>query len=211
MPAEPLETHWLEQAFYALLAQSGWEWLAVALGIGYVILAANNSKWAWPSAFFSTLIYTFLFWDGQLPMQALLNAYYLLMAVYGFWLWNHSEKHPSSKQTADSVSIHRKSLFFHLSFIAIGITLSALAGIYLQTNNYSQLPYLDAFVTVFSVMNTVLMARKVIENWLYWIVIDSLAIYLYWESGFYVTIVMFGLYLVLALYGYREWKLLANR
>lgn len=200
------DSNWLITAFNALLAQSGWEWLAVALGIAYVILAAKNNKWAWPSAFLSTLIYTVLFWEGQLPMQALLNAYYLVMAVYGFWLWNQSEKTHTREQSTTHVSIHYQSVNFHLAFILIGASLSAVIGWYLALTEASQLPYLDATVTVFSVMNTVLMARKVLENWLYWIVIDAAAIYLYWESGFYVTIIMFSLYLLLAVYGYREWR-----
>ncbi|HEC72854.1 MAG TPA: nicotinamide riboside transporter PnuC, partial [Methylophaga aminisulfidivorans] len=67
------------QGFYAL---SGWEVFAAALGMAYVILAARESQWCWPMAFISTLIYTILFWEGQLPMQALLNFYYMGMAVY---------------------------------------------------------------------------------------------------------------------------------
>lgn len=205
------ESSWLIEAFNALVGQSTWEWLAVVLGIAYVILAAKNSKWAWPSAFVSTLIYTALFWEGQLPMQALLNAYYLIMALYGFWLWNQSEKTTTTEQTATHVSIHQRSWNFHIGFIVIGASLSALIGWYLASSEASQLPYLDATVTVFSVMNTVLMARKVLENWLYWIIIDAAAIYLYWESGFYVTIIMFSLYLLLAFYGYRLWKQLITQ
>ncbi|MBN2646233.1 MAG: nicotinamide mononucleotide transporter [Thiotrichales bacterium] len=188
------------------VGQSPWEWLAVALGIAYVLLAAKQSKWAWPSAFVSTLIYTLLFWQEQLPMQALLNAYYLLMAVYGFWLWQQSTPTTQQINPIQGVQIHRKPLGFHLGFITIGFLLSLSIGWFLQNQAQSQLPYLDAAVTVFSVMNTFLMARKVLENWLYWIVIDSFAIVLYWHSGFYPTLLMFSLYLVLAWYGYRRWR-----
>ena len=184
----------------ALLAQSGWEWLAAGLGIAYVILAARESIWCWPAAFISTLIYTVLFLEGQLPMQALLNFYYLAMAVYGFIVWQ--------KKDADNnhLQIHSKSISFHLGFIGVGLLLTVAIGYFLSTSPDNRLPYLDAFVTVFSIMTTVLMARKVLENWLYWIVIDSFAIALYWQTGFYVTIIMFMVYLVLAIYGYKNWR-----
>ncbi|MBE9548352.1 MAG: nicotinamide mononucleotide transporter, partial [Proteobacteria bacterium] len=77
----------LHNIINALLALSAWEVMASLLGIGYVLLAARESQWCWPLAFVSTLIYTLLFWGGQLPMQALLNFYYMGMAVYGYLVW----------------------------------------------------------------------------------------------------------------------------
>lgn len=184
----------------ALLAQSGWEWLAAGLGILYVVLAARESIWCWPAAFFSTLIYTVLFWEGQLPMQAFLNFYYLVMAVYGFTVWK------KRSNAEDNIEIHTKSWRFHIAYVLVGSVLAVAIGYYLSTNVDNRLPYLDALVTVFSIMTTVLMARKVLENWIYWIVINSLAIALYWQTGFYVTIIMFMVYFVLALYGFKNWQ-----
>ena len=195
----------LNAILQALLAQSGWEWLAAALGIAYVVLAAKESIWCWPSAFISTLIYTVLFWEGQLPMQALLNFYYLLMAVYGFTVWRKHQDHQQD------LHIHRRSWRFHLLFIASGAVITLVVGYYLSQSPANRLPFLDAFVMVFSVMTTVLMARKILENWLYWVVIDAFAIALYWQTGFYVTIIMFLVYMVLAVYGYRNWQRLYLR
>ncbi|NPA72576.1 MAG: nicotinamide mononucleotide transporter [Gammaproteobacteria bacterium] len=189
----------LQTVVNALLAQSGWEWLAATLGILYVVLAAKESIWCWPTAFASTLIYTLLFWEGQLPMQAILNFYYMGMAVYGFMLWN------KQAETNEQLIISRRPLIFHIIFISLGIALTVIIGRYL-TQLESNLPYLDTAVTVFSVMNTVLMARKVIESWLYWMIINTAAILLYLQTGYYVTIVMFMVYLVLAVYGYLSWK-----
>ena len=194
----------LSTVFNALLAQSGWEWLAASLGIAYIVLASKESIWCWPAALISTIIYTALFWEGQLPMQALLNAYYIAMAVYGFVLWR---KHTKPEET---LQISSRPLKFHILFISSGIILTGLIGLYLSTFAEARLPYLDAAVTVFSVMNTVLMARKVIENWLYWIIINSAAIALYVQTGYYVTIVMFMVYFVLAIYGYKNWKKLQS-
>jgi nicotinamide mononucleotide transporter len=184
----------------SVMALSNWEWIAACLGIAYVILAAKESIWCWPAAFLSTLIYSVLFWEGQLPMQALLNVYYLGMAVYGFLLWRRPQSHPAS------IHISTRPGHFHFGFILTGILLTWATGYYLQQVVHSQLPYLDAAVTVFSVLNTVLMARKILETWLYWLVIDAAAIVLYWQSGYYVTIAMFAVYLLLAILGYRQWR-----
>ncbi|VAW46768.1 Predicted thiamin transporter PnuT [hydrothermal vent metagenome] len=184
----------------SLLAQSGWEWLAASLGITYVVLASKASIWCWPVAFISTLIYTLLFWEGQLPMQALLNLYYMGMAIYGFMLWR---KHNQSNQT---LAITQRPITFHLKFIAAGLLLTALIGTYLSSLANAQLPYLDAIITVFSVMNTVLMARKILESWLYWMVINTLAMTLFFQTGYYATLMMFSVYLILAFYGYYHWK-----
>lgn len=200
----PVDNSLITAIIEAALAQSGWEWLAASLGILYVILAAKESIWCWPAALASTVIYTVLFWEGQLPMQALLNFYYMAMAVYGFILWR------KNGQEENTVAISRRPLKFHVIYILSGLVASGLIGYYLASFPETRLPYLDALVMVFSVMTTVLMARKVIENWLYWIVIDSFAIALYWQTGFYVTIIMFGVYLVLAVYGYVNWKKLQS-
>ena len=194
---------WFSQLLNALLAQSGWEWLAASLGIAYVILAAKESVWCWPAAFVSTLIYTVLFWEGQLPMQALLNAYYIGVAVYGYWVW--TQKAPAQNQK-ENLTVSQRPLTFHLIFISAGLSISLALGFALSFSPDNRLPYLDAGVTVFAVMNTLLMAHKVLENWLYWLVINTVAIALYWQTGFYVTIAMFMLYWVLAVYGYLEWK-----
>jgi nicotinamide mononucleotide transporter len=196
------EENLISTVFNALLAQSGWEWLAASLGILYVILAAKESIWCWPSALVSTVIYTVLFWEGQLPMQAILNAYYMGMAVYGFFLW---QKHATNE---DNLRISSRPLKFHILFICTGIVLTGLIGLYLSSIPENRLPYLDAAVTVFSVMNTVLMVRKVLESWLYWIVINVAAITLYFQTGFYVTIIMFMVYFALAIYGYKSWRAL---
>jgi len=187
-----------------LLALSGWEVFAALLGMGYIIFAARESQWCWPLAFISTLIYTILFWEGQLPMQALLNFYYMGMAIYGFMLWRHH------KQAENDLPIHSWPLSFHLIFLVTGSLLTLLVASYLISIEASQQPYLDAGVTVFSVLNTWLMARKVLQNWLYWVIIDGAAIALYWQAEFYATVVLFAIYTVLAMAGFANWLKLFN-
>jgi len=184
----------------ALLAMSGWEVFAAVLGIGYIVLAARESQWCWPLAFISTLIYTILFWEGQLPMQAILNIYYMAMAIYGYMLWRQHGL------LEDNLPISSWAIWDQLQLILVGALLTYAVGFYLTQSAISQSPYLDAGVTVFSVLNTWLMAKKVLQNWLYWIIINSAAIVLYAQNGYYATIVMFSIYLVLAVVGFVSWQ-----
>ena len=184
----------------ALSAMSGWEAFASLLGIIYIVLASRELQWCWPFAFVSTVIYTVLFWEGQLPMQALLNFYYMGMAVYGYMLW---KKHGNVE---DNLPISSWSFLNQLKIIGLGSILTYITGIYLTQYQLSQSPYLDAGVTVFSVLNTWLMAKKVLQNWLYWIVINSAAIVLYVQNGYYATVVMFSLYFILAIVGFLSWQ-----
>ncbi|MGC9385488.1 MAG: nicotinamide riboside transporter PnuC [Hydrogenovibrio sp.] len=201
---QPAADGFLQAWLNSFTALSGWEIAATLLGMGYILFAIRQSVWAWPCAFFSTLIYTLLFWQGQLPLQAALNAYYLMMALYGFWLWRQPAT--PDAEARSGVTVHTKPWYFHLLYLACGFGVTFTLGGFLENGAHSRLPYLDAGVMVFSVMNTFLMARKVLENWLYWLVINSAAIVLYWQTGYYVTLVMFVLYFGLAIVGYREWR-----
>jgi nicotinamide mononucleotide transporter len=189
----------LSHLIESLMGLSGWEVLAALLGVGYILFASRESQWCWPLAFISTLIYTFLFWEGQLPMQAILNFYYMGMAIYGFLLWHQH------KQAESRLPIHLWRWQYHLIFLVTGTGLTLLLGNYLHEHQASQAPYLDAGITVFSVMNTWLMARKVLHNWLYWVVIDFSAMLLYIQTGFTATAALFGLYTVLAIAGLLNW------
>ena len=180
-----------------LAAQSWAELVAVILALAYVYLAARQNIWCWPCALISTGIYTWLFWEVSLPFHSGLNAYYLLMAVYGWLQWRKSDH----EQGVSSWPLVR-----HLTWIAIlslfSVVLSRFASMVLD----AEYLYLDAFITVFSVFTTVLVANKILENWLYWMVINSFASYLYFAKDMHLTGLLFVCYLGFAIYGYVSWK-----
>ena len=179
-------------------AQSMLEWVAVITAIGYVWLAARQSIWCWPCALVSTGIYTWLFWEVSLPFHTFLNAYYLLMAVYGWKKWKGTDDNELDVVSWPLVK-HTKwiSLVFVLAWGVSALAATQLDPTYL---------YLDAFITVFSLFTTVLVAHKVLENWLYWIVINLFASYLYFAKGLLPTGCLFLLYTGFAIYGYVSWR-----
>lgn len=194
----------MQSIFNAFALMSMWELLAVAFGIAYILLAAKESLWTWFFAFFGTLIYTLLFWEGALVSSAILNFYYMLMAVYGFVLWR------SGGEEGKELEITQWSLKKNTLVIFSGIVIALVLAYLSDTYTEAKFAYLDTFVMVFSVIATWMLANKVLENWIYWIVIDSAAIVLYWKSGYIATIVLFTIYVFLAFYAYSSWRKVFN-
>lgn len=182
-------------------AMSAWEATAVALGVVYLLLAMRESLWCWYAAFISTAIFLVLFWDVGLLMESGLQVYYLAMAIYGWWQWQHgSEGKPE-------LAISSWGTRQHMIALVLVLLASAASGTLLQQFTGAALPYLDSFTTWGSILTTWMVARKILENWLYWLVIDSVSIYLYLDRELYLTALLFAVYLVIVMFGYRKWLL----
>ena len=175
------------------------ETVAVILAIAYLLFAIKENSLCWYCAFFSTAIYVWIFGDVSLYMESALNIYYMAMAVYGWYQWQRGG------QDKTGLQISRWSLGNH--FLAVGVILIATvtSGYLLAANTDARLPYLDSFTTWASVITTVMVARKIIENWLYWVVINMVSIFLYLDRELYQTAGLFVLYIVLAVAGYIIW------
>lgn len=194
----------------AYFEQLPWlELIAMLLSLAYVILAAKGSLWCWPAAFISTALYTVIFYDVLLLMDSALNAYYLLMAVYGYWQWsNNSEE---TKNTHTELAIISLGLSYHVK-VCFALAILAIGLGYIMANfTPAAFPYLDTFTTVYAVFATYLVTQKVLENWLYWIVIDFVSIYLYIEKGLVPTTVLFIIFVFIAGYGYAKWLTLYKK
>lgn len=181
------------------------ELIAMLLALAYVILAAQGSIWCWPAAFISTAIYTIIFYDVSLLMESALNVYYLVMAVYGYWIWQKNSK-SEHKQNTTALAIVSWQASWHLKACLILTVISFILGYIMANNTTASFPYLDTFTTVFAVFTTYLVAQKVLENWLYWIIIDAVSIYLYIEKGLIPTTVLFIINVIIAAYGYFKWQ-----
>lgn len=183
--------------------KSAWELIAVGFGIAYLVLAMKESLWCWPAALVSTAIYTWLFWHVALLMDSALNVYYMLMAVYGFWSWSNLEKRHSNAAT---LGIATWPLPVHLLAIFSVAVVSLFSGYLLSGHTEAAWPYLDSFTTWGSVLTTYMVAKKVLENWVYWIIIDAVAMLLYIERGLYPTAMLFFVYLILCVFGFVAWQ-----
>ena len=185
----------------AAQAMSGWEVLAVVLAITYLLLAVRENIWCWAFAFVSTAIYTVLFWDVSLLMDSALNVYYMAMAVYGWTQWRGKNNAGNAELDITSMSMGQH----WVALIAIAL-LTAVSGYLLKENTSAAWPYVDSFTTWSSVIATWMVARKLLENWLYWIAIDLVSIPLYIERGLSLTALLFLAYVIIAVFGYFKWK-----
>ena len=176
------------------------EIVAVVFGLIYVILAAKENIWCWPAGFIGTGTSIYLFWDGSLYMESALNVYYLLMAIFGWWQWRYGSINKST------LAIRSLALKEHLIILSLIALLTVISGYFLNARTDAALPYLDSFTTWSAVITTWMVTRKILENWLYWIVINSASIYLYLERGFALYAALFVLYVIIAVFGYLQWR-----
>jgi nicotinamide mononucleotide transporter len=183
-----------------LLATSAWEAVAAALGLAYLLLAVRRNLLCWSCAFASTAIYLFLFARAALYMQAALQVFYLVMAVYGFIDWT------KGRTQSGEVRIQSWRMPQHLLAAVLVAGATLVNGWLLARGTDAAAPYLDSFVTWGSVVTTWMVARRIIENWLYWIVVDGIAAYLYFTQGLLATTLLFVIYLGIVVRGYFVWR-----
>lgn len=184
-----------------LINTSPWEGVAVVLSVAYLLLAMRQSLWCWPAAFVSTLIFAILFFDAALLMDSVLNGYYLVMAVYGWYVWKYGKTGKESLHVSSWGVSKNLTIILALGGVSLGF------GYVMDTYTHADFAYLDSATTVFAVFTTYMLAQKILENWLYWVVIDAVSIYIYIEKAFYLTAALFCLYTVLAVLGFFQWKM----
>jgi nicotinamide mononucleotide transporter len=172
---------------------------AVALAIAYLLLAIRQSISCWAAAFASSCLYVWVLFGARLYMESVLNAYYAAMAVYGFWEWRGGKGRASLGVSRWSVKRNA------LGFTGV-VALSLVSWYFLGRYTAAAWPLADSMVTWGSVFATFLVARKVYENWHWWLVIDSASLCLYFTRRLYLTMLLFALYLVLIVVGMREWR-----
>ncbi len=192
---------WLSDGLAALMQpMSLFESVAVVLAVVYLVLAVRQNIWCWLAAFISTAMFFYVFFEARLYMETALQVFYMVMAVYGWRQWRGG----GGGGRAGRVVI-RWDWSSHVGAITLVLLLSLISSQVLGRYTDAALPLLDSLTTWGGVVATFMVARKVLENWLYWFVIDSLSIYLYISRELYQTAALFAVYLVLIVIGYRSW------
>jgi nicotinamide mononucleotide transporter len=174
------------------------EALAVLLGVVYVLLILKRKRLGWIAGALSSSIYVYLAARARLPMQSVLQAYYVVMSFYGWYRWTRAAQN-------DQAPITRWSPRRHLAALAAIALLSFITAHWLALETHAAWPRLDSFTTWTSLLATWMVARMILENWLYWISADAIMAYLFAAQGYPVTTGLFLTYLVIAVIGYREW------
>jgi nicotinamide mononucleotide transporter len=176
------------------------EILAVVLAIGYLLLAIRQNIWCWLCAGLSTAIYVWLFFDAKLYMESGLNAFYFAMAIYGWYVWSIGRSDGHERR----VVVWPWQV--HATAILVVLLASAASGFMLDTRTDAAFPYIDSLTTWGAIWATFLVARKVLENWWYWLVIDIASVFIYWTRDLELTSLLFVLYVVMIPFGIVSWS-----
>ena len=186
-----------------LLQQAGafsvLEVIAVLLAIAYLLLAIRQNIWCWLCAGISTAIYVWLFIGARLYMESVLNGFYFLMAIYGWIVWN------AGRDESHERPVVVWPLTTHMAAILCIVAASVVNGYLLSRYTSAAYPYIDSLTTWSAIWATFLVARKVLENWWYWLAIDSASIVIYWARDLQLTAFLFVVYVIMIPFGLYSW------
>jgi len=185
-------------SFFSELMIFNLESIAVLFSILYVVLVARENIWCWAAAIISVSLYIFICFEAKLYAETGLQFFYLIMAVIGYLFW---KKNPNKKQ----LNIKELSIGNHALILFFGIVFTLILGYILTIHTQAKLPLLDSFTTVFSIIATFMVIKKILENWLYFIAIDLVSIYLYNSRDLQQSAMLFVLYTIIACIGYYNW------
>ncbi|MDB4120862.1 nicotinamide riboside transporter PnuC [Gammaproteobacteria bacterium] len=182
------------------IVQNWLEITAVIFAILYLILAVKQNILCWIAGIISSVLYFFIMQKAGLYMEAYLQVFYVVMGIYGWSQWS------ASNASNPSFIVNTWSKYQHMIAISIILALSLLSGFLLERYTDAALPFLDALVSWGAVVATYMVAKKLLENWVYWFVIDATSIFLFIERGLWLSAVLFATYLVIIFFGYQSWN-----
>ena len=182
------------------------EVVAVFFGIASVLYAKKENIWVFPTGIISTVLYVYICYQFTLYGDLVINLYYTLMSLYGWYVWNH-------KTSGQSIEITKSDPLDMLKALGIFISTAAfVVGVYLYYNRFDRLTdYFDTFTSGIFFAGMWLMAHKKIEHWMFWILGNLISIPLYFVKGLGFSGLQFTIFLVLAIQGYIEWKKHLNK
>jgi len=173
------------------------EAIAVIFGILYILLAMRENRWCWVTGFISTAIFAALFFVSQLYMESLLQVYYVVMACYGWRQWQDKDQ---------PLAISNWSLQQHFVTLSCIFVLSMASSAFLSYYTDATYPLQDSIITWGSLIATYMSTRKILENWLYWVALNSLALFCCFNKSLYLTAGLYLIYATLAIGGYFAWR-----
>ncbi len=176
------------------------EIFGVATGAICVLLAARENILTWPIGIANNVAFFVMFWRNALYADATLQIFYIVISVYGWWRWSHSDT--GSGQLAVRNTTRRTALLLAI------VTPIAWLGIYQLLRHYtdSTVPVGDSLATVLSLAAQYMAGRKLLENWFVWIVVDVVSIALFGYKHLYLTAGLYAAFIVMCVMGYRVWQ-----
>ena len=177
---------------------------AVIFAILYLVLAVKQNILCWVAGIISSVLYFFIMNSAGLYMEAYLQIFYVGMGFYGWSQWR------AGVDNATNFIVNTWTKNQHLSAIFTILFLSAMSGFLLDSYTDAALPFLDALVTWGAVIATYMVAKKLLENWVYWFIIDGISVFLFIARDLWLTALLFAIYMVIIFFGYQSWNKIRN-
>jgi nicotinamide mononucleotide transporter len=178
------------------------ELVAVVFGIISVLFARKNNILVYPTGLVSTILYVYILFEFQLFGDLIINFYYTIMSVLGWYLWSKTK---DGEDEFPISTINRKEIL--VSTLIFTITLTFVALVYYFFDKFTHwTAYVDALTTGLFFVGMWLMAKRKIENWILWIIADAISIPLYFYKGLTFSSFQFIIFTIIAILGYKEWK-----
>lgn len=183
------------------------ELIGTVVGLVYLWLEYRASIYLWIAGIVMPAIYLFVYYQAGLYADFGINIYYLLAAAYGWIVWKQGKrKHSVAHPDRATSSITKLPLrYLPILIVVFTITLVGIAWILIRFTD-SNVPWLDSFTTALSIVGMWMLARKYVEQWLTWIAVDVVCFGLYIYKDLYFTAILYGLYSIIAVFGYFKWK-----
>jgi nicotinamide mononucleotide transporter len=183
------------------------ELIAIGFGLASVVFSKMNKVAVFPTGMISTALFVYLLWQWELLGDMLINVYYFMMSIYGWWVWTSKDE---SNETVVISTTNRKEIL--QAIILFLFACAFVVGIYVFFNKFTHwTAYVDTFTTGIFFVGMWLMAKRKIENWLFWIAGDLISIPLYFYKGYTFTSLQYLIFTILAIYGYQSWKKILNK
>ena len=182
-------------------SQTPLDWAITLTALVYVWLAARENAWCWAFGIVSCGLWAWAdFARYNLWVDGYLQVFYVAMGAWGLYAWQFGG------QSETKLRIQQLPLRAHFFLALAGLALTFSLGFLFKKYTHTSFPYADSFITAFSIIATLLTVKKVLENWLYWIVFDTLAVFLFWAKGAMLVAFVMVVYTIVAVYGYRRWR-----
>lgn len=177
------------------------EIIGAVIGLVYLYLEYKADKWLWPVGVLMPVVYIWIFFQSKFYADMGVNVYYFLASIYG---WIHWTRH--GKNAEQELPVTHTPRSYVLPLIAIGLVLFALIAFVLIRFTDSPVSIGDSFTTALSILGMWMLARKYVEQWAFWFVVNIVSCVLYLWKGLYPTSILFAIYSVISVFGYFKWK-----
>jgi len=177
------------------------EILGVFFSLLYLLFSIKQNLLLWPMGMIGAILYMVVFYQSKFYADMGLNGYYFFISIYGWVIWSKGKKGDKDGMPVTRIRLKQGVILAMITVVAFTGT-----GFILDRYTDSPIPYWDAFTTALSFTATWMLARKILEHWIIWVIVDVVSMALYFYRGLYPTFLLFAIYTVLAVIGYFQWK-----